>query len=386
VFFIKNLLLLCAGVLAVFNFRRRTAVKRRALTNILSDPSILAQYKDRFPARKGLADAESIAKDYFATYFSRTEYSTTLLFHFFTDAMALGFVMTRIGFQPPILSSATVKFIVDAAAGRATTWALVGSYLWNCYDLILQTGNFNLRPAVLTRMWLKLWVAAAVAAIFSDGVTVGLQPALGFAVGLVSIPALFGAVADKSGRILNIKTTEGDATTPIKMLQGATPGVIDTFADVDIESTEHLAYCDPIQVMMSANLGWMILIDLIDQSLLSNYLGADMTKIRSSGYRGSIEVATIGANLNGTTEQKAAGAKSLTNFATLLGWAEAKALDLVQTLYFDSQVNLIWDMFGGNYQNRDKTTMPVNGKVQGSASPALAVVVSGGAGEAVGGQ
>ena len=85
---LKNFLLLCASVLAaapavlaVFNFRRRTAVKRRALTNILSDSSILAQYKDRFPARKGLADAETIAKDYFATYFSRTEYSTTLLFH-----------------------------------------------------------------------------------------------------------------------------------------------------------------------------------------------------------------------------------------------------------------------------------------------------------------
>src|SRR5882724_3885048 len=58
-FVLKNLLLLSACVLAVppcvlavLNFRRRTAVKRRALTNLLSDPSIVAQYKDCFQREK----------------------------------------------------------------------------------------------------------------------------------------------------------------------------------------------------------------------------------------------------------------------------------------------------------------------------------------------
>src|SRR6185437_12221969 len=70
VFVLKNLLLVCGCLLAaspcvvaVLNFRRRTAAKRRALTNLLSDPNILERYKDRFPARKYLGDAESIARD-----------------------------------------------------------------------------------------------------------------------------------------------------------------------------------------------------------------------------------------------------------------------------------------------------------------------------------
>jgi hypothetical protein len=110
--------------------------------------------------------------------------------------------------------------------------------------------------------------------------------------------------------------------------------------------------------MMSTNLPWVVIIDLIDQALLFNYIGPDVAKIRSGGYRGSIEVATIGAHLNGTPDQRIVGLRSLSNLETLLGWTEAKAIDLVQTLYADSQVALIWDLFGGNYAQRDTTRVP----------------------------
>ena len=90
--------------------------------------------------------------------------------------------------------------------------------------------------------------------------------------------------------------------------------------------------------MMSTHLPWVAIIDMIDQALLFNYIGVDVAKIRSGGYRGSIEVATIGARLNGTPDQRIVGFRSLSNLATLLGWTEAKALDLVQTLYTDIQL------------------------------------------------
>lgn len=333
-------------------------MKRRALTNLLADPNILQKYMDRFPTRKGLHDAQSIANDYFATYFNRSEYLTAIGLNFLTCALSLIFILTRIGFPPLFLSGDVVGFVKAAASGRATVWALVGSYLWNCYDLVRQTANFSLRPEALTKMWLKLWVAAAVAAILSDGITPGLQPTFGFAVGLISIPVLFSAVSDKASKLLNIKTTEGEAGTPLKVLQGATPDVIDALAEIDVQSTVHIAYCDPIHVMMSTNIAWVVIIDLIDQALLFNYIGADVAKIRRCGYRGCIEVATIGANLNGSEEERAVGATSLANLASLLGWSESEALDLVQTLYIDSQVNLIWDLFGGNYAARDKTNVP----------------------------
>jgi hypothetical protein len=362
---LKNLLLLSAcllaGVpylLAILNFRRRTMVKRRALTNLLSDPYILNQYMDRFPARKSLNDADSIAKDYFTTYYNRFEYLSALGLSFLTGSAALIFVLARIGFPAPFLGDQVVAFIQKAASGEAVLWALVGSYLWNCYDLIRRTANFDLPPDAFAKMWLKLWVAAAVAAILSNGVVEALQPALGFAIGLISIPVLFEVVADKASKLLNVKTTEGDASTKIAVLQGATPEVIDALSNLDINSTVQLAYCDPINLMMTIHLGWVVIVDLVDQALLFNYIGADIAKIRSGGYRGCIEVASIGANLNGDAKQKIVGSNSLINFASLLGWPEAKAMDLVQTLYVDAQVNLIWDMFGGNYRDRDKSSMP----------------------------
>jgi hypothetical protein len=361
----KHLLLILACVafavphtLSVLNFRRRVAVKQRALTNLLADPDILNRYMDRFPTKKGLTDAESIAKDYFSTYYNRHEYLSALALNFVTGCVALLFVTARIGFASPLLNSHITEFIQKPGWGDAVLWSLIGSYLWNCYDLIRRTTNFDLTPNAFTEMWLKLWIAAAVASIISSGITPALQPAVGFAIGLISIPVLFEIVADRASKVLNVKSTEGDSSTAIRVLQGATPNVIDTLNDFDIESTVQLAYCDPMNVMMSTNLPWVVIIDMIDQALLFNYIGSDVAKIRSGGYRGSIEVATIGANLNGTPDQRIVGLRSLSNLETLLGWTEAKAIDLVQTLYADSQVALIWDLFGGNYAQRDKTRVP----------------------------
>lgn len=353
-FFLKNLLLVIVCVLAVipyglavWNFHRKAKVKRRDLTNLLSDLDIRQKYWNRFPSKKNLTTAEEIAKDFFATYFSRWEYLTALIFIFFTVSAAVIYLSARIGLAPPFLDGAVSANIKSAPWGEAVLWALIGSYLWNCYDLIHQVATFNLRPDVLTRMWLKFWVAAAVAAILSAGVTAGLQSTLGFAVGLVSIPALFGAVSDKASKILNIRTTEGETATQIKVLQGASSSVIDTLGDIDIANTVELAYCDPMHVLMSTNLAWAMIVDLIDQALLFNYIGADAAKIRGGGYRGSIEVATIGLNLEGTPKKHAAAKESLANLAAMLGWTEQKTLDLVETLYQDNQVNLIWLFWGG---------------------------------------
>jgi hypothetical protein len=345
-------------VLALLNFRRRLVVKQRALANLLSDEDILKRYVDRFPSKKGLSSVESIAEDYFDTYYNRSEYLTALALNFLTGCIALLLVTARIGFASRILPPHLVTFIRSGPWGEAVVWSVIGSYLWNCYDLIRKTANLDLSPDAFNRMWLKLWIAAAVASIVSAGLMPGLQPTVGFAIGLISIPVLFEMVADRASKVLNVKSTEGDATTPIKLLQGATAGVVDTLNDFDIESTVQLAYCDPMNVMMSTNLPWVAIIDLIDQALLFNYIGADIAKIRSGGYRGAIEVATIGANLNRTDEQRTVGLRSLNNFATLLGWTEAKAIDLVQTLYTDSQVSLIWDLFGGNFAKRDQSRIP----------------------------
>lgn len=362
---LDNLVVLIACVvlaiphaLAVLNFRRRVAVKRRSLITLLSDPDILSRYTGRFPSTKGLTDAESIADDFFRTYYNRSEYVSALALNFLTGCAAFVFATTRIGFPPPALDDEVVRFIQAGHWGTAVLWSVIGSYLWNCYDLIRKTTNFDLSPDAFTRMWLKLWIAAAVASILSAGVTPALQPTLGFAIGLISIPILFEIVSDRANKVLNVKSSEGDSSTPVKVLQGTSSSVIDALTDLGIESTVQLAYCDPMNVMMSTNLPWVVIIDLVDQSLLFNYIGPDVAKIRGGGYRGAIEVATIGAHLNGAPEQRVVGLRSLSNLAVLLGWTESKAIDLIQTLYTDSQVNLIWDLFGGNFVARDRKHVP----------------------------
>jgi hypothetical protein len=364
-FFLENLFLLAAWLLAglpyllaVINFRRRLDVKLRALSNLLCDPEVLRQYKDQFPSRKTLDCAQNLADHYFETFYNYYEYMAGLALNFVTGGVALVFVLAKAGFPVPFMRAQNIQFIQNASWSTAVLWAIIGGYLWNCYDLISRTTNFDLAPDTFSKMWLKLWVASAVAAILSEGVSAGLHPSLGFAVGLISIPVLFEAIADKAGRVLNIKTVQADTSAPIRLLQGATPDVIDRLSDIDISSTVQLAYCDPLHVMMTSNLSWAMILDLINQALLFNYVGPDAVRIRSGGYRGAIELAVIGANLNGTPEQRTIGVRSLSDVATMLQYPEQKVLDLVQTLYDDGQVNLIWDLMGGKYRGRDKAKTP----------------------------
>ena len=332
--------------LAVLNFQCKASVKRRDLASLLSEPKIMQKYQKRFPSKKSLDTPDRIAKDIFATYFNLGEYMVALVFILVTVSAAVIYVSARIGIPPPFLGDTLSAQIKSATWGEAVFWALTGSYLWNCYDLIHEVATFNLRPDVLTKMWLKFWVAAAVAAVLSGGATAGLQSTMGFAVGLVSIPALFGAISDKASKILSIKTTEGDTTTQIKVLQGASSAVIDTLADIDIQNTVELAYCDPMHVLMSTNMALAVILDLIDQALLFNYMGMDVTKIRGGGYRGSIEVATVGQNLRGKGDARKAAEQSIVDLMAMLEWKEPKVRDLVETLYQDLQVSLIWEFWG----------------------------------------
>ena len=197
------------------------------LVSLLSDSRILDRYQGRFPIRKGLTDAGSIADDYFKTYYNRQEYVYALVLNFLTGSVALLFVTARIAFPAPLLPRSLVVAIQNGAWGNTVLWSLIGSCLWNCYDLIRRTTNFDLSPDAFTRMWLKLWIAAAVASIISPGLTAGIQPTVGFAIGLISIPMLFELIWDRASKVLNVKSTEGDPNTAIKMLQGLSSSTID---------------------------------------------------------------------------------------------------------------------------------------------------------------
>src|ERR1035441_279343 len=71
-------------------------------------------------------------------------------------------------------------------------------------------------------------------------------------------------------------------------------------------------------------------------------------KLAFGPLRSPRKLSGLGANLNGSLAQKSLSAKGLTNLATMLGWQESQAIDVVQTLYCNGQANPIWNLFGGN--------------------------------------
>jgi len=192
---LHGLLLLAACVLAgipyllaVLNFRRRTAVKRRALLSILSDEDILRQYQHRFPNRKGLDNAESIAQDYFSTYYNRSEYMAGLALNFFTGSAALILILTQIGFHPSFVSRPS-RQIRPGRAIRPHSPMGVDRQL--SVELLRPDPPHHKFQSAARRLHQDVaeTVVCGRGRRYSLGrIAPGLQPVLGFAIGLISIP------------------------------------------------------------------------------------------------------------------------------------------------------------------------------------------------------
>jgi len=108
---------------------------------------------------------------------------------------------------------------------------------------------------------------------------------------LKTLSTVASGIAKKNIDVESVKTP-GEGPT-LQLLEGMTPDVVDLLEEVGLSSTQHLAYADPIKLFMRTNLPWKVTLDLVDQALLSNYVGAKVEQLRVFGIRGAIELGAV---------------------------------------------------------------------------------------------
>jgi hypothetical protein len=97
-----------------------------------------------------------------------------------------------------------------------------------------------------------------------------------------------------------------------------------------------------------------VILDLIDQAMLFIYVGDKMASLRSIGLRGSIEVASLFEDLDDSDATTKAQAETIVALmSSELGESEGGVRYLIRTLYYDLQVQFIWDLWGESAVNAE---------------------------------
>jgi hypothetical protein len=184
--------------------------------------------------------------------------------------------------------------------------------------------------------------------LISLGVADSLKVLAGFVVGAFPAKTLLDFLRVQAKKHFNLQADTHPSEGPtLHKIQGLTNDVIETLSDEGIQSTASLAYADPIRLLLRTSLEWNVLLDIIDQSILFNYIEDKLCLLRRLGIRGAIELAGIGEDLEDDEEKVRKHAKKVVELiASKLGEPEVAVNSLIQVLREDPQVEFIWDLLG----------------------------------------
>jgi hypothetical protein len=217
---------------------------------------------------------------------------------------------------------------------------LAGSFLSGSWELIRRHRRFEFSPDALHRMWHSLLAAPLTATLLSAAFKDEVALIVAFGVGATPWRELMGLVSEQARGVLKPTGSRAQEEAPtLHHLQGMSRELIDSLREEEITSTEHLAYVDPINLLLTTNVNWVRLLDLIDQALLHCYLGEKCQRLRPFGIRGAIEATELWTRATqGTQEERVKALEALNEVAKTLELPVAAVQNLMTVLLADPQV------------------------------------------------
>jgi len=239
-----------------------------------------------------------------------------------------------------------------------------GAYLWGLYGLLKRYGSADVSSIVLHFTWLQIAIGAAVGAIAAPYIF-QLTPSL-LVLGAFVIGALpFRRIDQLIKKTTGLADPKVDENPSMNLIQGLTPDVRQRLDDEDIDSVQRVAYTDPIRLLFRTNIEWNVILDLIDQAILINFVGDKVNKLRPLGIRGAIEVAELyHRGLGNETPQDLADAANAKAMLDLIGsclievTAGEKAGTLAREAAYncsyqfanDPVVDFVWEHWMASYE------------------------------------
>lgn len=327
--------------LLTLSYKRTLNYKLRTLQSFMANNSLFSAYVRRF-GRRG--DSNSAVNELFGLTYHWTTYALAVAMNMVVIAASVCICAVKGGISMGVPSK------LEALIGAVPSTVLLGfagAYVLGLYDMLRRYRVGDLYPSYLHFNWLHMVVAGFLAPLLSQAFTPAVAYPVAFGIGIFPLKDSFDTARKYAAKRLEVSpATPAAEGTALSKVQGMTPETIDRLEEEGVTSTVHLAYSDPIKLLLRTNISWVILLDLMDQALLFNYLGDQMAQLRSIGVRGAIEVAAVGQRLyEGDDEDKRCANLTISLFASRLSCTNEAALVLIRTLYEDGQADLLWELY-----------------------------------------
>jgi hypothetical protein len=346
-------------VMIYFAYRRTLLGKRLMAQQVLAQEGVLESYLNAF-GRTALASpgqnpsAKEVVDALFNFYYSTGSY----LFGIGMNLLvAIGVsICIAVAAHIPLLNLAPGLAQLAGKIPPTLAFSFVGAYIWSLYDLLKRYRFVDLTPAAFQFSWLRLLTACVVGPLISAGATDGLKNLIAFSVGMLPLQAVFEYFADLASKQMGKTITQKQACPPdLYKLQGMTLDSINRMEERRVDSAATLAYADPIKLFLKTEIEWLVIIDVINQALLYNYVGDKLAILPPLGIRGSIEAAIIYQRLRfGHQAEKDEANALIAKLKDKLGLSQEETLNLIRTVWEDGQVRLLSHLFGDSFASNEK--------------------------------
>jgi len=346
-------------VLIYLAYRRILLGKRFTVQQVLSRKDVFESYLRAF----GLKDASAtkqpkdVVEELFNLYYHWGSYAFGIALNVLITITVTACIFVRAGVHlglPPDLQGLAQKTAPTVA------FAFAGAYIWNFYDLIKRYRAVDLTPASFQFSWLRLLAGCVAGPLIALGATEGIRNIVAFGIGVLPVQTILQYFGESATKRLGVSMERGWVAEPtLHHLQGMTKDSIERLAEEGIDSAQALAYADPMKLFLKTDKEWAVIIDLIDQALLFNYIGEKLLGLRPMGIRGCVELAVIGDRMKRGLENKEQAEidkqKSLIEtLSKKLEWSNPETDNLIRNLLEDGKVTLIWKLYFSSFSNHPK--------------------------------
>jgi len=348
-----------AGILyplIYLGYRRMLKYKREEIINLMSKGGAFQSYLKAFSAlTDGVSKNERqehqqlvrTVQSLFDTYYDQVTYFFPVAICTVLSFVACSVALAKVGAAGAWLPGGVMDLCKGLPAVALS--ALAGAYVWGLYEMVRNFIDLNLTPTRIHLIWLRLLIAPILGYLVALPLNDSGKLVAGFAVGAFPLTQLIDFVQARGTKLLNIEAAaRAPAEGPtLQNIQGMTKEIIDTLNDERIYSAQHLAQADPIKLLLRTRLEWKVILDLIDQAYLFNYVGNKIVILRGCGFRGAIELASLQEELTSRNKKVSGEAQQLLIVIAGLLEQDVKIVhNLIKSLYDDVQVDFIWELWG----------------------------------------
>lgn len=219
----------------------------------------------------------------------------------------------------------------------------------------------DLSPRRLHAIWMHLMIAPFIGALAQAALKAPVDVFVGFGLAVLPLRTLIDWVSTSARKAVGIGSDSTPSEDPnLFHLQGMSSEVVIRLAEEGITSANHMAYADPVKIMLVSGLERKVLLDLMDQALLYMYLEGGAAKIRSVGIRGAIELCeTFNQSRGSNATARDRAEKALAVAAAQLSQSVDGLNNLAYTLLHDAQVELLWQLWGTSFETAAAAEEPM---------------------------